>query len=67
MGEVSRVSADSADSADSAGSGRGLDLRFMTDGLGETEMAVLYDPDAPESAWIRAPRKVFLEGVERYR
>jgi hypothetical protein len=57
----------SADSADSAESGRGLDLKFMTDGLGETEMAVLYDPDAPESAWIRAPREVFLEGVERYR
>lgn len=54
-------------SADSAGSGRGLDLTFMTDGVGETEMAVLYDPDAPESAWIRAPRSAFLEGVERYR
>ncbi|MFC6939404.1 hypothetical protein ACFQE8_05425 [Salinirubellus sp. GCM10025818] len=54
-------------SADGAGSTRGLDLKFMTDGLGETEMAVMYDPDAPESAWIRAPRKAFLEGVESYR
>ena len=54
-------------SADGARSSRGLDLKFMTDGLGETEMAVLYDPDDPESAWIRAPRSVFLEGVESYR
>jgi hypothetical protein len=54
-------------SADSVESGHGLELRFMTDGLGETEMAVLYDPDAPESAWIRAPRSAFLEGVQRYR
>jgi hypothetical protein len=54
-------------SADGAESERGLDLKFMTDGLGETEMAVMYDPDAPESAWIRGPRRVFLEGVERYR
>jgi hypothetical protein len=54
-------------SADGAESSRGLDLKFMTDGLGETEMAVLYDPDAPEGAWIRAPRTAFLEGVERYR
>lgn len=54
-------------SADGTGSTRGLDLNFMTDGIGETEMAVLYDPDDPESAWIRAPRTVFLEGVESYR
>ncbi|MEF8842072.1 MAG: hypothetical protein V5A62_10675 [Haloarculaceae archaeon] len=54
-------------SADGAESSRGLDLKFMTDGLGETEMAVLYDPEDPESAWIRAPRNAFLEGVERYR
>ena len=54
-------------SADGAESSRGLDLKFMTDGLGETEMAVMYDPDTPESAWIRAPREVFLEGVESYR
>ena len=54
-------------SADGAESGRGPNLKFMTDGLGETEMAVLYDPDDPESAWIRAPREVFVEGVERYR
>ena len=54
-------------SADGARSSHGLDLRFMTDGLGETEMAVLYDPDDPEAAWIRAPRRAFLEGVESYR
>ena len=54
-------------SADGAESGYGPDLRFMTDGLGETEMAVLYDPDTPESAWIRAPRSAFLEAAERYR
>jgi hypothetical protein len=47
--------------------GGGLDLKFMTDGLGETEMAVLYDPDAPDLAWIRAPRQDFIEGVERCR
>lgn len=57
----------SAVSSDGAGPSRGLDLRFMTDGLGETEMAVLYDPDAPDGAWIRAPRSEFLEGVERCR
>jgi len=54
-------------SADGVESSRGPDLKFMTDGLGETEMAVLYDPDDPESAWIRAPRSEFLEGVERCR
>lgn len=53
--------------ADGTEAGRGLDLRFMTDGLGETEMAVLYDPASPETAWIRAPRRLFVEGVERYR
>lgn len=52
---------------DRAEAERGLDLKFMTDGLGETEMAVLYDPDAPETAWIRAPRWVFIEGIERFR
>jgi hypothetical protein len=54
-------------SADGAESSHSPDLKFMTDGLGETEMAVLYDPENPESAWIRAPRNAFLEGVERYR
>ena len=53
--------------ADGTEAGRGLDLRFMTDGLGESEMAVLYDPASPETAWIRAPRRLFVEGIERYR